>query len=152
MVMWQACTFIPVASASCQLFNTCCDPAVSFTHSSFPYRKDGLFTDTNLQQPAWGACTSWMSSQPWRKSSKKLKAVLVLSSLMTFSLSASLLRGFGVSWTVSDTVFKADILRTCDSLIYLKDRFLQSVHAAVPTTYWIRVLEVIDAKRSGLWD
>ena len=41
------CIYLHIASASCRRFNTCCGPAVPF---SYPYSKDGLFVDTNLQQ------------------------------------------------------------------------------------------------------
>ena len=39
------CAFTSVASASCRLFDTCCDPAVPFSLYSCLYRKDGLFGD-----------------------------------------------------------------------------------------------------------
>ena len=61
---------------------------------------------------------------------------------------------FGIFWTFSDIVF----LQTCDFFdLYVRQvspaSQTLSVSAAVPITYWIRVLEAISAaeqKRSGL--
>ena len=110
---------------SCQLF---------YPVSSCPYRKDGLFCWHELATVR-GAGTSWMSSQPWRKSSNSLhsnrwKPVLVLqrpTKTKTF-LSDSLLQHLLDFWTsgenfisrifvvygISDIAFKINILPTCD--------------------------------------
>ena len=99
-----------------------------------------------------GSCTSWMSLQLWWKSSMSLhrnrwKAVLVLSSLKTFSLSASLLRRL------------LDRFRYCFQGQYLANLWLfifvwevsvssktLSVSMSVPIAYQIQVVEARNRK------
>ena len=103
-----------LARASCRLFNSilaCCDPA--FLFSLYLSLMEGWSFCWYKSATVWGACTSWMSSQPWRKSSKSLhsnrwKAVLVLLALKTDN--GIFFDCFSIFWTVSDIVFKADNL------------------------------------------
>ena len=90
--------------------------------------------------------------------SNRWKAVLVLSSLKDYFL--WLLHCFGIFWTISDIVFKADILPTCyfsdlsETQVSLASQTL-SVFVTAPIAYRIQVLEAIMAavqKHSGLWD
>ena len=90
--------------------------------SSCPYRKDSLFVDTNLQQgfvpqnelATLVKCLKSLHSNRWKPSICFLCKLLVLSSLKTYDDIFRVLCCFGIFWTISDIVFKADILPTCD--------------------------------------
>ena len=80
----------------------------------------------------WGACTLWMVLQPWLKSPKglysnKWKGVLVLSSLKTYDNIFFECFVISASSGLFQTLFSRLIptyFRTCDFLIYLKDRLV----------------------------
>ena len=74
-----------IASASSQLFNTVVIQLFRAV-SSFPYRKGGLFVDTNLQQPEGLVPHEWAHKLKSLMSlhSNQWKGVLVLSSPKTY--------------------------------------------------------------------
>ena len=55
------------------------------------------------------------------------KTVPVLSSLKTYVDNC-----YWVFWTISDFVYKADILPICDFLIYMKDRLILQADPFLP--------------------
>ena len=96
-------------SASCRLFDTCCDPAVPFS-LKLPHRKDGLFGDKICNSP-------WLVNQlallkEFAQQQVENSAGFVFSEdLPTFF---GVLRCFGVFRTIPDIVFKANVLPTDD--------------------------------------
>ena len=149
MVTWQfffpqAHAFTSVTSASCQLFDTCCDPPVPFSLYSCPFRMDGLLVIKSTT-----VCGSWISSQPL----KEFEQQQVKSSAVIFFLFRGLttflrvLHCFVVFWIISDMVFKAGILSTYDffeqRVSCTSPTLSVSVAAATAIRYRIQALEAI---------
>ena len=142
-----------VASASCQLFNTCCDRAVSFGLYSCLYRKYVLFVDTDLQQSE-----SLLSHECLQRNCTATDGRLFcfLCSLKAYDIFFECFIASAYSELyVPDIVFKVDTLPICD---FFKDRLVSQARPfpfpqQLPITYQIRVLEAINAaerKGSGL--
>ena len=144
LVTWpffpRACTFTSIASVSCRLVVV----QLFRSASSCPYRKDCLFSDKICNSP-WlvnqlAAVERVRTARGW----KQCWFCLFWKLTTTF-----LPRCFGIFPTISDIVFKADILPTdnfferqvsCASLT-----LSVSAEAAAPIGYQIRVLEAIGA-------
>ena len=137
MVTWQlfpgGCAFTSLlSSASCQLFNTC-DPAVPFS----------LYLS---QQEGWSLCRYKYATvlvYQLAKPANSLRSNIWKAIATGFVFSNTLprhflwvLHCFGIFSTISEMVFKADILSTCTIPAL-------SISSAAPIAYQIWVLEAI---------
>ena len=116
----RSCTFTSVTSVSC------CDPAIPFS-LWLSLREGGSCWWQNLQQ----SLAREPARNRWKSSHNRSKAVLVLSFLKTYNIFWGC---FGVFRTISDIVFKADILPT-------DDFFEWQVSCASPTHPFPRQLQ-----------
>ena len=106
--MWHVCHVL-MPTNSCFYF--CGFRSVS----SCPYRKYGLFVDTNLQQSDGLVPHEWAHNHGG--SIQRLCAATnggLFWSVKTYNIFFWVICCFGIFWTISDIAFKINILPTCD--------------------------------------